>query len=70
MTTSGASTDDAIAPDGTRKCAQTTSGLAAARTLRRSSRNRFFPPIRAALAVHCTVGEVCGTLREEWGSYL
>ena len=30
----------------------------------------MLPPIRAALAVHCTVGEVCGTLREEWGSYL
>jgi hypothetical protein len=29
----------------------------------------MLPPIRTALAVHCTVGEVCGVLREEWGSY-
>ena len=26
-------------------------------------------PLRAALALRCTVGEVCGTLRDEWGSY-
>jgi methylmalonyl-CoA mutase N-terminal domain/subunit len=24
---------------------------------------------RTALAARCTVGEVCGVLREEWGSY-
>jgi hypothetical protein len=29
----------------------------------------MLPPIRTALAAHCTVGEVCGVLREEWGSY-
>ena len=26
-------------------------------------------PLRAALAARCTVGEVCGALRAEWGSY-
>ncbi|HUK44412.1 MAG TPA: methylmalonyl-CoA mutase family protein [Gaiellaceae bacterium] len=27
------------------------------------------PPIRVALAAHCTVGEVCSVLGEHWGSY-
>jgi hypothetical protein len=26
-------------------------------------------PMRAALAAHCTVGEICEVLREEWGMY-
>ena len=26
-------------------------------------------PLRAALAARCTVGEVCGALRDEWGRY-
>jgi len=26
-------------------------------------------PIRAALADHCTIGEVCGVMREEYGEY-
>jgi methylmalonyl-CoA mutase, N-terminal domain len=34
-----------------------------------SGTDNLLPPIRAALAAYCTVGEVCGTLREEWGSY-
>jgi methylmalonyl-CoA mutase N-terminal domain/subunit len=29
----------------------------------------LLPPLRAALAAHCTVGELCGALREEWGTY-
>ena len=29
----------------------------------------LLPPIREALRVFCTVGEVCGVLREEWGTY-
>ena len=28
-----------------------------------------FPPMREALVVRCTVGEICGVLREEWGMY-
>jgi methylmalonyl-CoA mutase N-terminal domain/subunit len=26
-------------------------------------------PLRSALAARCTVGEVCGALKQEWGSY-
>ena len=29
----------------------------------------LLPPIREALRAHCTVGEICGTLRELWGTY-
>ena len=26
-------------------------------------------PMREALAARCTVGEVCGALKQEWGTY-
>jgi methylmalonyl-CoA mutase, N-terminal domain len=29
----------------------------------------LLPPMRDALAVHCTVGEICGVLRAEWGEH-
>jgi methylmalonyl-CoA mutase N-terminal domain/subunit len=29
----------------------------------------LLPPIREALRAHCTVGEICGGLRELWGTY-
>ncbi len=29
----------------------------------------LLPPIREALAAMCTIGEVCGVLREEWGTH-
>ena len=29
----------------------------------------LLPPLREALAAMCTVGEVCGVLRDEWGTY-
>jgi methylmalonyl-CoA mutase, N-terminal domain len=29
----------------------------------------LLPRIREALRVHCTIGEVCNTLRAEWGTY-
>jgi methylmalonyl-CoA mutase N-terminal domain/subunit len=29
----------------------------------------LLPPMREALRVRCTVGEICETLREEWGMY-
>jgi methylmalonyl-CoA mutase N-terminal domain/subunit len=32
-------------------------------------KSNMLPSIRNALAAYCTVGEVCGTLREEWGTY-
>ena len=47
VTTSGASTSEANRPAGTRKCAHTTSGRAARRTRRRSSRNLALPPAAA-----------------------
>jgi methylmalonyl-CoA mutase N-terminal domain/subunit len=32
-------------------------------------RENMLPPLREALRAHCTVGEVCGVLREEWGTH-
>ena len=29
----------------------------------------LLPPMRDALAAHCTIGEICGVLREEWGEF-
>ncbi|MDX6512419.1 MAG: methylmalonyl-CoA mutase, N-terminal domain, partial [Gaiellaceae bacterium] len=29
----------------------------------------LLPPLREALAAHCTIGEICNVLREEWGMY-
>jgi methylmalonyl-CoA mutase N-terminal domain/subunit len=29
----------------------------------------LLPPMREALRARCTVGEICGVLREEWGTY-
>jgi methylmalonyl-CoA mutase N-terminal domain/subunit len=29
----------------------------------------LLPPMREALRAHCTVGEICGALREQWGTY-
>jgi methylmalonyl-CoA mutase N-terminal domain/subunit len=29
----------------------------------------LLPPLREALRAHCTIGELCGVLREEWGTY-
>jgi methylmalonyl-CoA mutase N-terminal domain/subunit len=42
--------------------------LVAVRETARGEAN-LLPPMRAALRVHCTVGEICETLREEWGMY-
>jgi methylmalonyl-CoA mutase N-terminal domain/subunit len=49
-------------------------GEAAARALeavRETARGggNLLPPMRAALAVRCTIGEICDTLREEFGTY-
>jgi hypothetical protein len=29
----------------------------------------MLPPLREALRAHCTVGELCTVLREEWGTH-
>src|ERR671914_626270 len=42
--------------------------LARVREAARGSEN-LLPPMRAALAVRCTVGEICNALREEFGTY-
>jgi len=42
--------------------------LARVREAARGSDN-MLPPLRDALAAYCTVGELCGVLREEWGTY-
>ena len=43
-------------------------GLAAVRETAAGSDN-LLPSLREALRLHCTVGEICGTLRELWGTY-
>ncbi len=42
--------------------------LARVREAARGTEN-VLPPLRDALGARCTVGEVCGVLREEWGTF-
>ncbi|HEX5449994.1 MAG TPA: methylmalonyl-CoA mutase family protein [Gaiellaceae bacterium] len=42
--------------------------LADLRDAARGDTNMLFP-MRAALRARCTIGEICGVLREEWGEY-
>jgi methylmalonyl-CoA mutase N-terminal domain/subunit len=42
--------------------------LARVREAARGTEN-MLPPMRDALTALCTVGEICGALREEWGTY-
>ncbi|MBV8079008.1 MAG: methylmalonyl-CoA mutase [Actinobacteria bacterium] len=42
--------------------------VARVRAAARGTEN-LLPPLRDALAAWCTVGELCGALREEWGTY-
>jgi methylmalonyl-CoA mutase, N-terminal domain len=44
---------------------------AAIATVRETARGEanLLPPLREALRARCTVGEICETLREEWGMY-
>jgi methylmalonyl-CoA mutase, N-terminal domain len=42
--------------------------LARVREAARGTEN-LLPPMRDALSALCTVGEICGALREEWGTY-
>jgi methylmalonyl-CoA mutase N-terminal domain/subunit len=46
-----------------------TSALDALSAAARDDSAALLEPLRAALAARCTVGEVCGALRAEWGSY-
>jgi methylmalonyl-CoA mutase N-terminal domain/subunit len=51
-----------------RDAAAVDAALGAVRAAARGSDN-VLPPIKQALAAHTTLGEVCGALREVWGSY-
>jgi methylmalonyl-CoA mutase N-terminal domain/subunit len=42
--------------------------LAAVRAAAQGESN-LLPSLREALRAYCTVGELCETLREEWGMY-
>ena len=46
-----------------------TAALGAVVAAARDSTLPLLEPLRAALAARCTVGEVCGALRAEWGTY-
>ncbi|NUR77113.1 MAG: methylmalonyl-CoA mutase [Thermoleophilia bacterium] len=51
-----------------RNAEDASAALERVRTAARSSENLLYP-MRDALHARCTVGEVCGVLREEWGEY-
>ena len=42
--------------------------LATVRAVARGTEN-LLPPMREALRAHCTIGEICTVLRDEWGMY-
>jgi methylmalonyl-CoA mutase, N-terminal domain len=44
------------------------SALAEVRRVAETDGN-LLPPMREALRARCTVGEICGVLRELWGTY-
>jgi methylmalonyl-CoA mutase N-terminal domain/subunit len=51
-----------------RNAEQAAAGLAAVRDAARGTAN-LLPPMREALRARCTVGEICGVLRDEWGTH-
>jgi methylmalonyl-CoA mutase, N-terminal domain len=51
-----------------RDAAEASNALDAVRRSAESDEN-LLPPMREALRVGCTVGEICGVLRELWGTY-
>ena len=51
-----------------RNAEEAAAALAAVRETARGEAN-LLPPMRDALRARCTVGEICETLREEWGMY-
>jgi len=53
---------------GLRSAPETERMLTAVREAARGTVN-MLPPLREALAAHCTVGEICGVLRSEWGTH-
>ncbi len=51
-----------------RNAAEAEAAIARVREAARGTEN-LLPPIRDALAIMCTVGEICDALRAEWGTY-
>jgi methylmalonyl-CoA mutase N-terminal domain/subunit len=51
-----------------RNAAEAAAALEAVRATARGETN-LLPALREALRAHCTVGEICETLRAEWGMY-
>jgi methylmalonyl-CoA mutase, N-terminal domain len=51
-----------------RDAAAAEAAIARVREVARGTEN-LLPPIRKALDMMCTVGEICGALRAEWGTY-
>jgi methylmalonyl-CoA mutase N-terminal domain/subunit len=51
-----------------RDAAAAVAALAEVRRVAETSEN-LLPPMREALRARCTVGEICGVLRELWGTY-
>jgi methylmalonyl-CoA mutase, N-terminal domain len=51
-----------------RNAPEAAAALEAVRETARGEAN-LLPPLREALRVHCTVGEICEILRAEWGTY-
>ena len=51
-----------------RDAAAAEAALARVRKAAGSTEN-LLPPMREALALHCTVGEICNALREAFGTY-
>jgi methylmalonyl-CoA mutase N-terminal domain/subunit len=49
-----------------RNAEETTAALTRVRDAARGTEN-MLPPMREALRARCTIGEICGVLREEWG---
>jgi methylmalonyl-CoA mutase N-terminal domain/subunit len=51
-----------------RDAAAAGAALEEVRRVARGSEN-LLPPMREALRAHCTVGEICGVLRDEFGTH-
>ena len=51
-----------------RNAEEAAAAIAALREAARGDTN-MLPPMREALRASCTVGEICESLREEWGMY-
>jgi methylmalonyl-CoA mutase N-terminal domain/subunit len=51
-----------------RNAEEASSALEAVRRAARGDENLLFP-MREALRARCTIGEICNTLRDEFGTY-